>query len=92
MKLLLVVGKNVILVMCDQLSKIAYLIATTKEISAERLVRLFRDNMWKLYGSLENMILDKELQFVVELTKELNEMLEIEMRLLTVFYHKQMGK
>ena len=78
--------------MCDQLSKIAYLVATTKKISAERLVRLFKDNMWKLYESPENILLDKEPQFVTELTKELNGMLEIEMRLLTVFYHKQMGK
>jgi len=32
------------------------------------------------------MILDRESQFVVELTKELNSVLRIEMRLLMVFY------
>ena len=32
------------------------------------------------------MISDRGLQFVVELTKELNKILEIETKLLTVFY------
>jgi len=44
-KLLLVVGKNVILVICDRLPKMAYFVATTKGISAKGLVRLFRDNI-----------------------------------------------
>ena len=39
-KLLSVAGKNVILVVCDRLSKIVYFIATI-----ERLARLFRDNI-----------------------------------------------
>ena len=44
-KLLLVVEKNVILVMYDRLSKMAYYIATTERTSAEKLKTLFRDNM-----------------------------------------------
>ena len=60
--------------------------ATTKEISAEELVRLFRDNMWKLYVLLESIILDRGLQFTAELTKELNKILEIEIRLSIVFH------
>ena len=40
---------------------------------------------------LECVISDREPQFTVELTKELNRMLEIETRLLTVFY-LQMNK
>ena len=44
-KLLLVVEKNVILVVCDRLSKISYFVATVEGISAEELTRLFRDNM-----------------------------------------------
>jgi len=44
-KLLLVVEKNVILVVCDRLSKISYFVATVEETSAEKLTRLFRDNM-----------------------------------------------
>ena len=43
--LLLVAEKNMILIVCNRLSKIAYLVVITEEMSAERLARLFRDNM-----------------------------------------------
>ena len=39
-----------------------------------------------IYKLLEYVILNREPQFVVELTKELNSMLEIETRFLIVFY------
>ena len=45
MKLLIVARKNVILVVCDRLSKITHFVATIEETLAEGLVRLFRDNM-----------------------------------------------
>ena len=85
-KLLLVAGKNVILVVCDGLSKIAYIVVITEGTLVEGLVRLFRDNVWKLYGLLESMISDRGLQFAAKLTKELNKMLGIETRLLTAFH------
>ena len=44
-KLLVVAGKDAILVVCDRLSKMAHFVATTEEMSAEDLARLFRDNM-----------------------------------------------
>jgi len=49
-------------------------------------VRLFRDNVWKLYGLPESVILDRWPQFVAELIKELNEMLGIETKL-SMAYH-----
>jgi len=87
-KLPLVAEKNAILVVCDRLFKIAHFIATMEGTSAERLVRLFRDNMWKLHGLLESVVLDKELQFVMELTKKLNRMLGIRTKL-SIFFHSQ---
>jgi len=44
-KLLLLTGKNIILIVCNRLSKIIHFVATMEEILAERLVRLFRDNV-----------------------------------------------
>ena len=44
-KLLLVAGKDVILVVCNRLFKMIYFVATIKGISVEGLVRLFRDNV-----------------------------------------------
>ena len=44
-KLPLAQGYNVILVVCDWFSKIAYFIATIEKTSAERLTRLFRNHV-----------------------------------------------
>ncbi len=71
-RLLLVAEKDMVLVVCDKLFKIAYFVATTEGTLVERLARLFRNNVWKLHRLQESMILNKELQFVVELMKELN--------------------
>ena len=40
-KLLVVAGKDAILVVCDQLSKMIHFVTTTEETSAEGLARLF---------------------------------------------------
>ena len=58
-KLSLVVGKDIILVVYNRLSKIAHFVTTTKGILAERLARLFRNNVWKLHGLLESIISDR---------------------------------
>ena len=47
--------------------------------------------MWKLHELPESMVLDRGLQFTAELTKELNRMLGIEMRLSTAFYSQTDG-
>ena len=85
-KLLLVAKKDTILVMCDRLSKMTHFVATTEETSAEGLARLFRDNVQKLHGLPESMMSDRRLQFAAELTKKLNRMLGIEIKLLISFY------
>jgi len=85
-KLPLVAGKDVILVICNRLSKMAHFVTTTKETMAKGLARLFRDNVWKLHGLPESVISDRGPQFVAELTRELDKMLGIEMRMLRVFH------
>ena len=87
----LVAEKDAILVVYDRLSKMAYFVAIIKGMMAEGLVRLFRDNVWKLYRLLESIISDRGPQFVAELTKELNKILRIETKLLTAF-HSQMNR
>ena len=58
-KLLVVAGKDATLVVYNRLSKMAHFVATTEGISAEGLVRLFRDNVWKLYGFPESVVSDR---------------------------------
>jgi len=85
-KLLIVAGKDAILVVYDRLSKMTHFVATTEETTAEGLARLFRDNVWRLHGLLESVISDRRPQFVAELMRELNKMLGIQTKLLTTFH------
>jgi len=59
---------------------------TMVKTSAEGLAKLFRDNVWKLYGLSESIISNREPQFTVGLMQELNKMLGIESKMLMVFY------
>ena len=85
-------GKDATLVVCDRLSKITHFVATIEETSAEGLARLFRDNIWKLHGLLESVVLGKGPQFAAELTKELNRMLGIKTKLSTTFHPQTDGQ
>ena len=85
-KLPIVAGKDAILVVCDRLSKMTYFVATTEGTMAEELARLFRDNVWRLHGLPKSVVSDRRPQFAAELTKELNRMLGIQMKLSTAFY------
>ena len=91
-KLLIVAEKDTILVVYDQLSKITYFVATTEGTLVEDLARLFRDNVWKLHGLPESVVLDRGPQFVAELMKELNRILGIETRLLTALHLQMDGQ
>jgi len=92
MKLLVVAEKDAVLVVCDRLSKIMYFVVTTEGTSVEGLVRLFRDNVWKLHGLPESVVSDRGPQFVAELTKELNRMLGIKTKLSTAFHPQTDGQ
>jgi len=58
-KLLVVAGKDVILIVCNQLSKITHFVATTEGTLAEGLANLFRDNVWKLHRLPESVVSDR---------------------------------
>ena len=91
-KLPVVAGKDVILVVCDRLSKIAHFVATMEETLAEGLVRLFRDNIWKLHGLPESIVSDRGPQLTAVLTKELNRMLGIKTKLSMAFHPQTDGQ
>jgi len=62
-----------------------------EKTTTEGLTKLFRDNIWKLYRLPESVISDRGPQFVAELIKELNEMLEIETKL-SMTFHPQIDR
>ena len=69
-----------------------HFVATTEGTSAEGLARLFRDNVWKLHGLPESVVSDRGPQFAAELTKELNRMLGIKMKLSMAFHPQTDGQ
>ena len=69
-----------------------HFVTTTEGTTAEGLVRLFRDNVWKLHGLSESMVSDRGPQFAAELTKELNRMLGIKIKLSMVFHPQMDGQ
>jgi len=81
-----------ILVVVDRLTKMVHFISTTEKMSAEGLARLFRDNVWKLHGLPESIILDREPQFAAGLMRELNKMLGIKSKLSTAFHLQTDGQ
>jgi len=85
-KLPLVQGYNSILMVVDQFTKMAHFVPTTKKTMAEGLARLFRDNVWQLHRLPESIISDRGPQFAARLMRELNEILGIKTKLLTVFH------
>jgi len=87
-----VVGKDVVLVVCNRLFKMTYFVATTEGILVEELAQLFRNNIWKLHRLPESVVSDRRPQFAVDLTKELNQILEIETKLSTVFHPQTDGQ
>ena len=70
MKLPLAQGYDSILVVVNRLTKMVHFIPTMKKTSVKGLAWLFRDNMWKLYGLSESIILDRGPQFVAGLIQE----------------------
>ena len=85
-KLLVVAGKDAILVVCDRLSKITHFAATTEGTLVEELARLFQNNIQKLHRLPESIVSDRGPQFAAEITKELNGILEIKTKLSTAFH------
>jgi len=86
MKLPLAQGYSSILVVVGRLMKMVHFIPTTEKTSAEGLARLFRDNVWKLYGLPKSIILDRGPQFTAGLIRKLNKMLGIKSKLSTAFH------
>ena len=91
-KLLVLRDHDLILVVCDRFSKVSPFIAITEKITVKNLAKLFRDNVWKLYRLLKNVISNKGLQFIAGLIKELNKMLGIKTKLSIAFYSQINGQ
>lgn len=85
-------GYTVILVVMCLFTKIAHFIPTTNKCTSEKLVRLLRNNVWKLYGLFEIAISNRGSQFASKFTAELAKILGIEICLSTAFHPQTNGQ
>ena len=69
-----------------------HFVSTTERTSVEGVTRLFQDNVWKLHGLPESIIIDREAQFVAGMMKKLNQMLGIDTKLSTAYYPQTDGQ
>jgi len=63
-----------------------------KKTSAEGIARLFWNNIWKLHGLPESIIMDRGAQFAAVMMKEWNCILEIDIKLSTAYYSHTNGQ
>ena len=59
MKFPLAQGYDSILVVCNRMTKMVYFVPTTERTSAEEVAKLFQNNIWKLHGFPESIIMDR---------------------------------
>jgi len=77
---------NAIVVIVDKFTKIIRLKATITNIFSEGIVKIYWDEIWKLYGIPRKILSDREPQFASKFMKELTKALETT-RQLSMAYH-----
>ena len=85
-------GKNTIVVIVDQFTKIIQLKATTINISLEEIAKIYCDKIWKLHGVPRTILSDRGPQFVSRFIEELMKALGTKQMLLTVYYPQTDGQ
>ena len=73
----LVGGYDAVLVTVDCFMKMAHLLPTTSNITAEQTVQLYYQHVWKLHGVPEDIISDRGPQFISHFMRCLLQKLEI---------------
>jgi len=60
--------------------------ATTMNISAEGIAKIYRDKIWKLYGIPRKILSDRGLQFASKFMEELTKALGTKRQLSTAYH------
>ena len=76
----------------DWFTKIIWLKATTTNILAEGIVRIYRDKIWKLHGVPRKILSDRGLQFASRFIKQLTKVLGTTRQLPMTYYPQMDGQ
>jgi len=66
--------------------------ATTTNISLEGIVKIYRDDIWKLHGVPRKILSDRGLQFASKFIEEFTKTLETKRQLSTAYYPQTDGQ
>ena len=66
--------------------------ATTTNISSEGIVKIYRDEIWKLYGIPRKILSNRGLQFTTKFMKEFTKALGTTRQLSTAYYPQTDGQ
>ena len=84
-------GKDTIVVIVDQFTKIIRLKATTINVSLEEIAKIYHNKIWKLYGVPRTILSNRGPQFVSRFMEELMKALGTK-QMLSTAYHPQMDR
>jgi len=79
-------GKDIIVVIVDQFSKMIQLKATIMNVSSEEIANIYKDNIWKLHRVPRKVLSNRGPQFVSRVIEKLMKVLETKRMLLIVYY------
>ena len=79
-------GIDTIVVIVNRFMKMIRLKATTTNISLEGIVKIYRNNIWKLHGISRNILSDRGPQFTSKFMEEFTKALGIKRQLSTAYY------
>jgi len=81
-------GMNAIVVIVDRFTKMIRLKTTTTNVSSERIVKIYRDDIWKLHGIPRKILSNRGPQFASKFMEEFTKALGTKRQLSTA-YHPQ---
>ena len=83
---------DAIVVIVDWLTKMIWLKVTTTNISSKGIVKIYRDNIWKLHGVPKKILSDWGPQFTSKFMEEFTKVLGTKRQLLTAYYPQTDGQ
>jgi hypothetical protein len=82
-------GKDLIFVVVDRLTKMAHFIPCTKTITVKETTKLFLDNIYHIHGLPNDIVSNRETQFISNYWRGFFQLLDMKINLSTT-YHLQL--
>ena len=79
-------GKKVIMVVVDRLSKYAHFIMLAHPFTALQVAQVYLDNVYKLHGTLNSIVYDRDKVFISRFWNELFKLLGTELKMSSSYH------